>query len=154
MSVLFFRKFRKKKYTNCVRTYFSCFTKVFNIQNTQSSKTILVNCWFFCTPQRAGSVFVSWHLSFSLFVLLIVNLNCWLASRQNIVNWIAEGINYLKNHPDVIKNSFRVCGITMNNPDKVRNDEFLKKIMNSVKDKLADEEEELLEDEDPFSCVK
>ena len=40
-----------------------------------------------------------------------------------------------------------------NDLGKVRNDEFLKKIMNSVKDKLADEEEELLEDEDPFSCV-
>ena len=75
-----------------------------------------------------------------------------MPSRQDIVNWIAEGINYLKNHPDVIENSFRVCGITTNDPDKVRNDEFLKKIMNSVKDKLADEEE-LLEDEDPFSCV-
>ena len=76
-----------------------------------------------------------------------------MPSRQDIVNWIAEGINYLINHPDVIENSFRVCGITTNDPDKVRNDEFLKKIMNSVKDKLADEEEELLEDEDPFSCV-
>ena len=54
----------------------------------------------------------------------------------------------------MIKNSFRVCGIQTNDPDKVRNDEFLKKIMNSVKDKLADEEEEeLLEDEDVFSCV-
>ena len=38
-----------------------------------------------------------------------------------------------------------------NNPSKV-NDEFLKKIMNSVKDKLVDKEE-LLEDEDLFSCV-
>ena len=53
----------------------------------------------------------------------------------------------------MIENSFRVCGITANDPDKVRNDEFLKKIMSSVKDKLADEEEELLYDEDPFSCV-
>ena len=38
-----------------------------------------------------------------------------------------------------------------NDLGKVRNDDFLKKIMNSVKDKLADEEEKLLEDEDPFS---
>ena len=53
----------------------------------------------------------------------------------------------------MIENSFRVCGITANDPDKVTNDEFLKKIMNSVKDKLADEEEELLDDEDHFSCV-
>ena len=49
--------------------------------------------------------------------------------------------------------SFRVCGITTNDQGKVRNDEFLKKIMNSVKDKLADEEEELLENEYFFSCI-
>ena len=53
----------------------------------------------------------------------------------------------------MIENSFRVCRITTNDPGKARNDEFLKKIMNSVKDKLAGEEEEDLEDEDPFSCV-
>ena len=41
----------------------------------------------------------------------------------------------------------------INDPGKVTNDEFLKKIMNSGKDKLAGEEEELIEDEDPFSCV-
>ena len=28
---------KKKKYTNCVRIYFSCFKKVCNIQNTQYS---------------------------------------------------------------------------------------------------------------------
>ena len=47
----------------------------------------------------------------------------------------------------MVGNSFRVFGITTNDPGKVRNDEFVKKIINSVKDKLADEEEELLEDE-------
>ena len=47
----------------------------------------------------------------------------------------------------MIENSFCVCGITTNDPGKIRNDDFLKKIMNSVKDKLADEEEELLEDD-------
>ena len=59
----------------------------------------------------------------------------------------------LQNQPDMIENSFRVSGITTNDPGKARNDEFLKKIINSVKDKLAGEEEEDLEDEDPFSCV-
>ena len=44
-----------------------------------------------------------------------------------------------------------VCGITANDPDKVRNNKFLKKIMNYVKDKFVDEE--LLQDEDPFSFV-
>ena len=59
----------------------------------------------------------------------------------------------MKNHPDVIENLFGVCRITTNDPDKVTNDEFLKKIMNSVKDKLADKEEEFFEDEDHFSCL-
>ena len=63
---------------------------------------------------------------------------------------LTGGINYLKNHPDMIENSFCVCGITTNNPGKIRNDEFLKKIMNSVKDKLADEEDELLADDIVF----
>ena len=60
----FYRNLEEKKYSNCVRVYFSCFTKVCSIQNTQSSKTISVYCWFFCTPQRGGSAFLSWHLSF------------------------------------------------------------------------------------------
>ena len=53
----------------------------------------------------------------------------------------------------MVGNSFRVFGITTNDPGKVRNDEFVKKIINSMKDKLADEEEELLEDENPSSFV-
>ena len=86
-----------------------------------------------------------------LFVLRIVNLNCWLPSRQDIVNCIAEGINYLKNHLDIIWNSFCVCGITTNDPGKVRNDEFLKNWRtNWQKDKLEDEEGEPFEDEDFF----
>ena len=35
---------KKKKYSKCVRTYSSCFTKVCNKQNTQYSKTILIYC--------------------------------------------------------------------------------------------------------------
>ena len=66
---LLFQTFRGRKST---RIYVSCFTKVCNIQKTQYSKTILVYYWFFCTPKRGGSVFLSWHLPFFLFVLLIV----------------------------------------------------------------------------------
>ena len=39
-----------------------------------------------------------------------------------------------------MKNSFYVCGITTNKNVKVRNDGFFKTIMNSVNDKLVDEE--------------
>ena len=55
-----------------------------------------------------------------LFVLLIVNLAgissppCYKSfehflpspSKQDIVNWIDEGINYSKNHPDLIEIHF------------------------------------------------
>ena len=68
----------------------------------------MIHCWFFCTPQRGGSVF--FHDICDFFVCIA---DC-------------------------------VCGITTKDPGKV---------MNSMKDKLADEERELLEDEDPFSCV-
>lgn len=61
-------------------------------------------------------------------------------SRQDMVNWIAKGINYLKNHPDFIENSFRVCGMTTNDLGKVGNDKFLKKIMNFVNKKLVNED--------------
>ena len=71
--------------------------------------------------------------------------------RQDIVNWIAEGINYMNNHPNIIENLFHICGITTNDPVKVRKDELLKNIVNYVKDKLV--HEELLDDEDPLSCV-
>ena len=73
-------------------------------------------------------------------------------SRQAIVNWVAEGFSYLQSHPEMIEKSFSVCGITTHNPQKVRNDEFLRSIMQNVNEKIHEEEEGLLEecDEDPF----
>ena len=75
-------------------------------------------------------------------------------SRQDIVNWIAEGIEYLKKHPKMIKGSFSVCGITTTDQNKIRNDEFLKQIMQSVNEKLLNNEEQILDDEDPFLFVE
>ena len=57
----------------------------------------------------------------------------------------------MNNHPNITEDLFRICGITTNDPVKVRNDELLKNIINYVKDKLV--HEELLDDEDPLSCV-
>ena len=57
----------------------------------------------------------------------------------------------MNNHPSITENLFRICRITTNDPVKVRNDELLKNIINYVKDKLV--HEELLDDEDPLSCV-
>ena len=53
-------------------------------------------------------------------------------SRQATVNWSAEGFFYLQSHPEMIEKSFSVCGITTHNPQKVRNDEFLRSIMQNV----------------------
>ena len=50
-------------------------------------------------------------------------------SRQAIVNLVAEGFSYMQSHPEMTAKSFSVCGITTHNPQKVRNDEFLRSIM-------------------------
>ena len=52
----------------------------------------------------------------------------------------------------MIEKSFSVCGITTHNLQKVRNDEFLRSIMQNVNEKIHEEEEGLLEkcDEDPY----
>ena len=52
----------------------------------------------------------------------------------------------------MIEKLFSVCGITTHNPQKVWNDEFLRRIMQHVNEKIHEEEEGLLEewDVDPF----
>ena len=61
----------EKKYSNCVRIYFSCFIKVRNTQNTQYSKTIY---WFTIDSSvllnEGVQFFFSWHLSLFCFY-------CW-----------------------------------------------------------------------------
>ena len=75
-----------------------------------------------------------------------------LPSRQAIVNWVAEGFSCLQSHPETIEKSFSVCGITTHNPQKVRNDEFLRSIIQNVNKKIHEEKEGLLEecDKDPL----
>ena len=77
-----------------------------------------------------------------------------------IVNWVTEGFSYLQSHPEMIEKSFSVCGITTHNLQKVRNDEFLRSIMQNVNEKIHEEEEGLLEECDKdsfdnmqFSCM-
>ena len=73
-------------------------------------------------------------------------------SRQAIVNWVTEGFSYLQNSSEIIEKTFSVCGITTHNPQKVRNDEFLRSIMQNVNEKIHQEEEGLLKEcnEGPF----
>ena len=74
------------------------------------------------------------------------------SSRQAIVNWVAEGFSYLQSHTKMTGKSFFVCGITTHNPQKLRNDEILRSIMQNVNEKICEEQEGLFEecDKDPF----
>ena len=67
-------------------------------------------------------------------------------SRQAIVNWVAEGFSYLESHPEMMEKSFSVCEIRTHNLQKVRNDEFLRSIMQNVNENIHEEEERLLEE--------
>ena len=73
-------------------------------------------------------------------------------STKAIVNWVAEGFSNLQSCPEMIEKYFSVCGITIHNPQKVRNDEYLRSIMQNVNDEIHEVEEGPLEecDEDPF----
>ena len=53
-------------------------------------------------------------------------------SRQDIVNWVAEGFEYLKTRTEMIQKSFPVCGITTTDPDKIRNDDLLKVVVQYI----------------------
>ena len=64
---------------------------------------------------------------------------------------------YVKSNEDdiIASNAFYyipICGITTHDPQKVRNDTFLRSIMQNVNEKIHEEEEGLLEecDEYPF----
>ena len=117
---------------NCVRIYFSCSTEVYNIQNTQYSDTILVYCLLLnegvqgvhvpsdCTSKcQPLDVCISKPFKGVLrnfwedyVANTVINLpeteqqreifKIPSPSRQDIVNWIAEGINYLKSHPEMV----------------------------------------------------
>ena len=69
-----------------------------------------------------------------------------LPFRPAIVNWVAEGFSYLESHPEMMKKSFSVCEIRTHNLQKVRNDEFLRSIMQNVNENIHEEEERLLEE--------
>ena len=57
-------------------------------------------------------------------------------SRQAIIKWVTEGFSYLQSHPETTEKSFSVCGITTHNLQKVRNDKFLRSIMQNVNEKI------------------
>ena len=72
--------------------------------------------------------------------------------KQNSEKFILPSPSRHASHPEMIEKSFSVCGIATHNPQKKRNDEFLRSTMQNVNEKIHEGEEGLLEerDEDPF----
>ena len=62
----------------------------------------------------------------------------------------------MKTSQDMIKRSFEVCGITSTDPDKVRNDAFLKDIMKKIdiNDDMEDDDDDILTVQELFNKVQ
>ena len=68
-------------------------------------------------------------------------------TRQHMVDWVKERVDYLVQDQEMIKKSFRVCGIRSSEPDKVRNGAFFKQCMEKALHNLeADGANELDDD--------
>ena len=47
-------------------------------------------------------------------------------TRQHMMDWVKEGFDYLAQYQEMVKKSFKVCGISSSDPDKVWNGPFFK----------------------------
>ena len=47
-------------------------------------------------------------------------------TRQHMMDWVKEGFDYLVQYQEMVKKSFKVCGISSSDPDKVWNGPFFK----------------------------
>ena len=70
-------------------------------------------------------------------------------TRQQMINWVKEGNNYLAQDKEMVRRSFEVCRITSSDPEKVRSGEFFQKCMGKAQDSLNDDEDD--EEDDPFA---
>ena len=68
---------------------------------------------------------------------------------QQMVDWVKEAFNYLTRNQEMVKHSFEVCGITVQDTEKVRNADFYKRCVKDALESLENEVEE--EDDDPFT---
>ena len=70
-------------------------------------------------------------------------------TRQQMIDWVKEGNDYLAQDKEMVRRSFEVCGITSSDPEKVRSGEFFRKCMGKAQDSLdADKDDE---EGDPFA---
>ena len=100
-------------------------------------KAILRDCWenYINVVSELGEVEKS-NPSFKLSA----------PSREDVIDWIENGYDVLKTSQDMIKRSFEVCGISSTDPDKVRNDVFLKDIRKNIdiNDDMEDDADDIL----------
>ena len=81
-----------KKHSNCVRIYFSCFTKVFNIQNTQYSKysktqysnTHYLKALFLYFSTRGGQIY--FHVICLFCFMTFLNISAQLSMKTILMN--------------------------------------------------------------------
>ena len=72
-----------------------------------------------------------------------------MPTHQHMLDWVKEGYDYLLEHKEMVKSSFEVCGISLSDPQTVRNGKFYKECMEKS---LGDSKDEDLDEseEDPF----
>ena len=68
-----------------------------------------------------------------------------------VVDWVQQGYTYLLEKRKMIKRGFEMCGVTSNDPERVRNESFYKEIMARVQEKLKSYDEDELVNNDPFA---
>ena len=57
-------------------------------------------------------------------------------TRQQMVDWMKEVLNYVTRNQEMVKHSFEVCGITVSDTEKVRNADFYKRCMKDALESL------------------
>ena len=70
-------------------------------------------------------------------------------TRQQMIDWVKEGNDYLAQDKEMVRRSLEVCGITSLDPEKVCSGEFFQKCMEKVQDSLNVDEDD--EEDDPFA---
>ena len=75
--------------------------------------------------------------------------NIPVPTRQQMVDRVKEGYDYLAQDKEMVQKSFEVCGITSSDPERVRSGEFFQKCMEKAHQSLDAEDDE--ENDDPFS---
>lgn len=80
------------------------------------------------------------------------------ASKQQVLDWVVNAWEKMKERKELITKSFQVTGITSSDPSVVCSDDVLKRAMEVVQKELSlaeeDKEDEIDLAEDPFADIE